>query len=301
MIRSPSPCSPGSGSSPGPSPPTSSTRCSPGRASASRGDFVRSAPPGPPVRGRPDGSRARARRHAGDDDRASPLADGRRSRDHTVGPGRRTTPRHPPHRARSPPHRTSLPTAKRSRGRPAGTARPDRPQGSRPRCPRASWLSLLRTHDSDDRAARARPGPSWIRLFRPSWSCSAGTGLARVRLSDPVRSVVLVSSDEQTWGGVPGSEPDAAVPAAHVVSDESLPVHDLLAGVGGDEGGDRGGAGRGRGARGRCRTARRGMWWRRSPGRWPPRRRPGWRWSRSSTSAPRRSREPARGRSRRRS
>ncbi|WP_143447966.1 HNH endonuclease signature motif containing protein [Kineosporia sp. R_H_3] len=40
-----------------------------------------------------------------------------------------------------------------------------------------------------------------------------------------------MSSDEQTWGEVPGSEPDAAVPAAHVVSDGSLPVHDLHAGV----------------------------------------------------------------------
>ncbi|MBI4941516.1 MAG: DUF222 domain-containing protein, partial [Actinobacteria bacterium] len=43
-----------------------------------------------------------------------------------------------------------------------------------------------------------------------------------------------MSSDEQTWGEVPGSEPDAALPAApavHGVSEESLPVHDLLAGV----------------------------------------------------------------------
>ena len=42
----------------------------------------------------------------------------------------------------------------------------------------------------------------------------------RVGLSDPVRSVGVVSSDEQTWGEVPGDQPDA-----------SLPVHDLLAGV----------------------------------------------------------------------
>lgn len=40
-----------------------------------------------------------------------------------------------------------------------------------------------------------------------------------------------MSSDEQTQGGVPGSEPDAVLPAAHVVSDGSLPVHDLRAGV----------------------------------------------------------------------
>ncbi|WP_088318360.1 HNH endonuclease signature motif containing protein [Kineosporia sp. R_H_3] len=40
-----------------------------------------------------------------------------------------------------------------------------------------------------------------------------------------------MSSDEQTGGEVPGGGPDAVVPAAHVVSDGSLPVHDLLAGV----------------------------------------------------------------------
>ncbi|WP_143448388.1 hypothetical protein, partial [Kineosporia sp. A_224] len=43
-----------------------------------------------------------------------------------------------------------------------------------------------------------------------------------------------MSSDEQTWGEVPGHEPDAALPAAsagHRVSEGSLPVHDLVAGV----------------------------------------------------------------------
>ncbi|WP_088319841.1 HNH endonuclease signature motif containing protein [Kineosporia sp. R_H_3] len=40
-----------------------------------------------------------------------------------------------------------------------------------------------------------------------------------------------MSSDEQTWGEVPGNEPDAAMPTAHVVSDGSMPVHDLQAGV----------------------------------------------------------------------
>ena len=40
-----------------------------------------------------------------------------------------------------------------------------------------------------------------------------------------------MSSDEQTWGEVPGQEPRASVPSGHVVSDGSLPVHDLQAGV----------------------------------------------------------------------
>ncbi|WP_088319779.1 HNH endonuclease signature motif containing protein [Kineosporia sp. R_H_3] len=40
-----------------------------------------------------------------------------------------------------------------------------------------------------------------------------------------------MSSDDQTQGEVPGSEPDAVIPAAHVVSDISMPVHDLQAGV----------------------------------------------------------------------
>ncbi|WP_143447575.1 hypothetical protein, partial [Kineosporia sp. R_H_3] len=40
-----------------------------------------------------------------------------------------------------------------------------------------------------------------------------------------------MSSDEQTWGEVPGNEPDASLASGHVVSDGSLPVHDLRAGV----------------------------------------------------------------------
>ncbi|MBI4943628.1 MAG: hypothetical protein HY830_23050, partial [Actinobacteria bacterium] len=40
-----------------------------------------------------------------------------------------------------------------------------------------------------------------------------------------------MSSDEQAGSGVPGSEPDASVPAGHASSGESLPVHDLFAGI----------------------------------------------------------------------
>ncbi|MBI4941150.1 MAG: hypothetical protein HY830_10425, partial [Actinobacteria bacterium] len=51
-----------------------------------------------------------------------------------------------------------------------------------------------------------------------------------------------MSSDEQARSGVPGSEPDASMPAGHASSpehralrderdEESLPVHDLFAGI----------------------------------------------------------------------
>ncbi|WP_143448659.1 DUF222 domain-containing protein, partial [Kineosporia sp. A_224] len=40
-----------------------------------------------------------------------------------------------------------------------------------------------------------------------------------------------MSSDEQTGGEVPGSEPGASLPSGPVVSGESAPVHDLFAGI----------------------------------------------------------------------
>ncbi|MBI4943059.1 MAG: DUF222 domain-containing protein [Actinobacteria bacterium] len=40
-----------------------------------------------------------------------------------------------------------------------------------------------------------------------------------------------MSSYDQTWGEVPGSEPGLSMPPGHVASGESAPAHDLLAGV----------------------------------------------------------------------